>query len=157
MNFSILNISSLFLSLKKYLFIFRKGKGERKRGRETSMCGCLWHAPHWGPGPQPRHVPWLEFKSATLWFTGWHSIHWTTPARAKCLIFEWIPAYLWVGETGIPWSWSLAKWFFCDGPMVNIPYFCHVLTEDSVGPGLGCVCGWEDAFKRNEQIISEKA
>ena len=24
-----------------YLFIFREGKGGRKRGRETSMCGCL--------------------------------------------------------------------------------------------------------------------
>ena len=21
------------------------------------MCGCLSHAPHQGPGPQPRHVP----------------------------------------------------------------------------------------------------
>ena len=42
-----------------YLFIFqREGKGGRKRERETSMCGCLSHAPpHWGPGPQPRHVP----------------------------------------------------------------------------------------------------
>ena len=23
------------------------------------MCGCLSHVPCWGPGPQPRHVPWL--------------------------------------------------------------------------------------------------
>ena len=23
------------------------------------MCGCLLHAPCWGPGPQPRNVPWL--------------------------------------------------------------------------------------------------
>ena len=27
-----------------YLFIFREGKGRRKRGRETPMCGCLWCA-----------------------------------------------------------------------------------------------------------------
>ena len=41
-----------------YLFIFREpGKGGRKRGRETSMCACLSHAPYWGPGPHPRHVP----------------------------------------------------------------------------------------------------
>ena len=34
-----------------YLFIsLEEGKG-RKRGRETSMCGCLSHAPKWGPGP----------------------------------------------------------------------------------------------------------
>ena len=23
------------------------------------MCGCLSSAPYWGPGPQPRHMPWL--------------------------------------------------------------------------------------------------
>ena len=46
-----------FLFVRFYLFIFqRKGKGERKRGRETSMCGCLSHAPFQGPGPQPTHV-----------------------------------------------------------------------------------------------------
>ena len=44
-------IFSLFL--KKILFIFR---GE---GRETSMCACLSHAPYWGPGLQPRCVPWV--------------------------------------------------------------------------------------------------
>ena len=46
-----------FLFIKKDLFIFREGKGGRKRGRETSMCGCLLCAPYWGPGPKPRHVP----------------------------------------------------------------------------------------------------
>ena len=32
---------------KKFLkdFIFREGKEERKRGRETSMCGCLLYVP----------------------------------------------------------------------------------------------------------------
>ena len=33
---------------------------EGKGGRKTSMCGCLLHTPTWGPGAQPRHVPWLE-------------------------------------------------------------------------------------------------
>ena len=41
----------------KRLFIFREGKGGRKRGRETSLCGFLLHTPYWGPGLQPRHVP----------------------------------------------------------------------------------------------------
>ena len=31
------------------------------------MCGCLSCAPYWGPGPQPRHVPWLGLELATLW------------------------------------------------------------------------------------------
>ena len=52
-----------------------------ERGWETSMCVCLSSAPYWGPGPQPRQVPWLGIEPATLWFTGQHSIHWATPAR----------------------------------------------------------------------------
>ena len=46
------------------------------------MCGCLSRAPYWGSGLHPRHVPWLGIEPVTLWFTGWHSIHWATPARA---------------------------------------------------------------------------
>ena len=39
---------------KKILFIyFQRVKGGRKRGRETSVCGCLSSTPYWGPGPQP--------------------------------------------------------------------------------------------------------
>ena len=33
------------------MYIFREGKGERKRGSETSMCGCLLRTPHWGTWP----------------------------------------------------------------------------------------------------------
>ena len=33
------------------------------------MCDCLSCGPHWGPGPQPRHVPWLVIEPATFWFT----------------------------------------------------------------------------------------
>ena len=40
----------------KFIFIFREGKGGGKRGRETTTCGCLLHAPDWGAGLQPRHV-----------------------------------------------------------------------------------------------------
>ena len=57
------------------------------RGRETSMCGCLSHIPYWGPGPQPRHLPWLGIELATLWFTGRHLIHWVTPAKANFVLF----------------------------------------------------------------------
>ena len=74
-----------------YLFIFRaRGKGRRKRGRETSMCSCLLRASHWRPGLQPRHVPRLGIEPATLWFTHWHSIHWTTPAGAVSFMFNFI-------------------------------------------------------------------
>ena len=33
------------------------------------MYGCLSCGPHRGPGLQPRHVPWVGIKLATLWFT----------------------------------------------------------------------------------------
>ena len=41
----------------KIFFIFREGKGGRKRERESSMCGCLLSTPYQGPALQPRHVP----------------------------------------------------------------------------------------------------
>ena len=52
------------------------------------MCGCLSHAPSWEPGPQPKQVPWLGIKLATLWFAGWRSIRWATPATAKVCTFN---------------------------------------------------------------------
>ena len=74
----------IYSFLKKTLFLER---GE-KRGRETSMCGCLSCAPYWGPGQQPRHAPWLGFEPTTPWFTGQCSIHWATPARAEFVLFD---------------------------------------------------------------------
>ena len=65
-----------------YLFILRDGKGGRKRGRDTLMCGCLSHTPYQGPGPQPRHVSWQRIKLVTQ-IGSQHSIHWATPARAN--------------------------------------------------------------------------
>ena len=47
------------------------------------MCGWLSCTPYWGPGPQPRPVPWLGIELVTLWFTGRYSIHWAIPARDK--------------------------------------------------------------------------
>ena len=49
------------------------------RGRETSMCGCLWHSPYWGPGLQPSQVVCLGIEPVTFWFAAPHSIHWATP------------------------------------------------------------------------------
>ena len=75
---------------KKILFIYfqREGKGGRKKGRKTSMCGCLFCASSWGLGLQPKRVPWLGIKPATLWFRGQYSIHWATPARASTIYFK---------------------------------------------------------------------
>ena len=75
----------ILIFLKKILFIHLL---ERWGGRETPMCGCLLCVPSWGPSPQPRPVPRLGIEPATLWFAGWHSIHWATPARANYLDFN---------------------------------------------------------------------
>ena len=50
-------------------------EGEKDQCVGDTVTGCLSHAPKERPGPQPRHVPWLEIKPATLWFAGWCSIH----------------------------------------------------------------------------------
>ena len=72
-----------FFFLRFYLFLFREGKEERKKGREKWTCGCLAHAPYWGPGLQPRHVPWLGIEPLVH---GPASIRWTTPASTSWII-----------------------------------------------------------------------
>ena len=43
-----------------FIFFWKRGRvGEREGEKETSMCGCLSHAPYCGPGLQPRHMPGL--------------------------------------------------------------------------------------------------
>ena len=74
-------------SISKILFIYlclERGR-EGDRGEEKYQRVVASHTPPSqgpGPGPQPRHVPLLGIELATLWFTGQHSIHWATPARA---------------------------------------------------------------------------
>ena len=63
------NNNSLHIHFKDFIYLsLERGKGRKKRGRETSVCGCLSHAPHWGPGLQSRHVPPLGIELATFWF-----------------------------------------------------------------------------------------
>ena len=56
-----------FLRLFIYLFIYRQRGRERKRERNINVWLPLTHL-MLGPGPQPRHVPWLGIKLASLWF-----------------------------------------------------------------------------------------
>ena len=45
----------------RFYFIFREEEGEQHQ------CVVVSHKhPHWGPGPQPRHVPGLGIELATL-------------------------------------------------------------------------------------------
>ena len=91
-TFSILksnfNIHTTPIFFKDFIYLFlHRGEGWEKQREKISMCGCLLHAPYWGPGLNPRHVPWLGIELATLGFAGQHSIHWATPARAIWLKF----------------------------------------------------------------------
>ena len=87
----------IFTFLKMILFIFRdKGRKGKREGEKhwcvrDTLIGCLLHISNWGPGPQPRHVPWLGVKPVTFPFAGWHSIHWATPARACLYILNTSP------------------------------------------------------------------
>ena len=84
-------VNSIWIFFFKSLFIFR-GEGREKESEKKSMWGCLSYAPYWGPGPRPRHVLWLGVELATLWFTGWCSVHWAIPARAGFSIWgtNWV-------------------------------------------------------------------
>ena len=81
-----------FLILKNILFINfqRERKGRRKRGRETSVCGCLLCAPNLGPGLQPRRVPWLGIEPASLWIAVQLWIHWDTSAWATYIFLSFL-------------------------------------------------------------------
>ena len=86
--------------LRFYLFIFRERR-EGERGAEHGcvrerLIGCLSHAPKWGPGPQPRHVPWPGIEPDTFRFAGWCSILWATPTKAEDpLTFHVILVWWW--------------------------------------------------------------
>ena len=109
-----------FFFKRFYLFIiFRQRGREREREREKHQCVAAFYAPsYWEPVLQPRHVPWRGIKLATLWFKGWRSIHWATPARAQMSI---------LGDC-VDGVATTEIWEEC--------IFCHVSFEISMGsPG----------------------
>ena len=112
-NADLLLTHSFSFSFLKILFIYfeTEGKGGRKQGRETSVCSCLSCAPYWGPGLQPRHVPWLGIELVTLWLSGLCSIHWNIPARALSVIFNSTATQYTCSLNGIyhP-NWLTSKW-----------------------------------------------
>ena len=55
----------------------REGEGKQVKHqcvRETSI-DCFSHIPNWGPGLQPRQMPWPGIKLVTPWFAG-QQTHW---------------------------------------------------------------------------------
>ena len=77
----------------KVLYIFREGerKDKEREGNmmcEKHQCGCLSHTPNWGPGLQPRLVPWLGIELAIFRSAGWCSVYWAPKAKAQWAIFK---------------------------------------------------------------------
>ena len=71
--------------LRFYLFLSRGERRETERGKHQCVVTSHTH-PTGDLAHNPGMCPDLGIKPVTLWFSGWHSIHWATPARAS-LIF----------------------------------------------------------------------
>ena len=88
--FLLLEHKHFFLNIF-YLFIFReRGREGESEGRKH-QCVVASHEPLTGdlahnPGTYPR----LGIELVTLWFSGWHSIHWATLARVNISLYFYI-------------------------------------------------------------------
>ena len=86
-----------FFDIYLIVFFFKDLYLERGREGETERSIILWlplTCPYWGPGPQPRHGPWLGIELATLCFAAGRSIHWATPARVLVFLRDPSKTYL---------------------------------------------------------------
>ena len=94
LTFTSTNKLFILMCFKKILFIYfrQRGKEGEREGEKHQRVVASHTFPPLGtwPGPQPRHVPWLGIEPATLWFTGQHSVHWATPARAHLHVLSTI-------------------------------------------------------------------
>ena len=89
-----------FIYFFKILFIYFRQRGmEGKREGNINVRLPLTHPPHWEPGLQPKHVPWLGIEPEALGFAVWRSTHWATPAKAINYFFfkksSWAEHCLW--------------------------------------------------------------
>ena len=50
-HISVIEVNFLFFFFNLRFYLFLERKGGRKRGRETSVCGCLLHTPPLGTWP----------------------------------------------------------------------------------------------------------
>ena len=105
---------------------YRQGKGGRKRGRETSICGCLSRGPHWplswptahNPGmcpdwesnqqPSDLQLNPLSYRcQGSLSFTC--SVHCLSPSARRAGIFLYAPAH----------GTELGTWLACSKYLLN--------------------------------------
>ena len=97
-----------------FLFLLRKDKGGRKKGRETSMCGCLSSAPYWGPDCNPGMFP--DWESNQPPFGSLASSQSTDPHQPgqKCIHLNFI-------------LWSLLFVFLCILSEIDLTFLSSLL------------------------------
>ena len=83
------------------------------------MCDYFLCAPYWGPGPQPRHVPWLGIQPAMLWFAGRHS---TTE-----------PHQPWLNSTVLQLAFELRSSL---SPHTVFAYYVCLVSQSTIVPSL---------------------
>ena len=99
---------------------------EGKEEREKHQCMVASRVPPTRrPGQKPRHVPWLGMEPATLWFTGWHSIHWATPARAQFILNKW--------NNFLEIHSYLLRAYLCAGIVLSTGHIVVVILDFSLG------------------------
>ena len=117
-----------FFYFNIYLSLEKGEEREKERERNIDVREIHWligfflHSPNWGPGPEPRHVPWPGIKPVTLWFAGWYSIHWATPARAKIIsfsIFFFLKGFIYFLERGGGREKGGGKTSMCERNMIG--------------------------------------
>ena len=86
---NILNI--IYIFLKRFNLFFREGKGGRKRGRETSVYGCLSRVPCWGPGRNPGMCPdWEPNQRCFGSQAGAQPLSPTRQGKYHILLIDWV-------------------------------------------------------------------
>ena len=127
--------------LKKTLFLERGEGKEKERGRNTNVWLPLaCSPPHWGLGPQPRHVLWLGIMcsdwESNRWPFGFQASTQSTEPQQPELIDTFLNDLLtlWPGpvcrEKGN--SWAALQWRGADSKTAFQPHSSvHVLSRES--------------------------
>ena len=91
------NYKCSFFLIFIYLFLER-GKGGRKRRRETSMCGCLSLGPHRGTWSATQVCALTGNRTGNPLVHSPRSIHWATPVRATSVLIREKQSEIWHRE-----------------------------------------------------------
>ena len=134
------------------LFIFREGKRGRKRGTETSVCGCLSCASYWGPGLQCRHVPWLGIEPVTFGLRDSTPTNWATPARAQTHGLQTFSPISWVTFLLCYFPLMYKSFYFFE-VLLTYFFFCCLCSKSIFNDNLSHFYIFKAIFKRKFKAL----